>query len=254
MKLTKCYVINIKTNRNKYFHFYNQAKQINLNYSFFEAITPKFISKTKFLYKTNEAIFNFGRPLMQTEIACALSHISLWQKLLDDNKYDFYLIFEDDVYFNKELNFFVNNQDLNSYDLIRLCGNKIRYNKKIKNISEDSSLVQFSYGCLTGAAYRISKKAARKLLDYCNNLKYPIDILLDRSFDHGVKNYGILPFPVETDWHNNDQDPLFTDIGIRKSKLNNISLKIKIIRKFNRIKTSYFRRISALKLFFKYLT
>ena len=131
---------------------------------------------------------------------------------------------------------------------------QIRYNKKIKNISKDSSLVQFSYGCLTGAAYRISKKGARKLLDYCNNIKYPIDILLDRSFDHGVINYGILPFPVETDWHNNDQDPLFTDIGIRKSKLNNISLKIKIIRKFNRIKTSYSRRISALKLFFKYLT
>ena len=92
------------------------------------------------------------------------------------------------------------------------------------------------------------------LLDYCNNLKYAIDILLDRSFDHGVINYGILPFPVETDWHNNNKDPLFTDIGIRKSKLKNISLKIKIIRKFNRIKTSYFRRLSALKLFFKYLT
>ena len=251
MKLTKSYVINIKSNRNKYLHFSNQAKLINLNFSFFEAITPKIMSKTKFLYRTNEAELNFGRPLMQTEIACALSHISLWQKLLDDNKYDFYLIFEDDVYFNKELNFFVNNQDLNSYDLIRLCGNKIRYHKKIKDVSKDSSLVEFSYGCLTGAAYRISKKGAIKLLDYCKNLKFPIDILLDRSFDHGVKNYGILPFPVKTDWHNNDKDPLYTDIGIRKSKSNNIGFKKKFIRKINRIKTSYFRRISALKLFFR---
>ena len=36
MKLTKSYVINIKSNRKKYLHFSNQAKKINLNFSFFE--------------------------------------------------------------------------------------------------------------------------------------------------------------------------------------------------------------------------
>ena len=45
-------------------------------------------------------------------------------------KQDFYIILEDDVFFNDDINFLYNNFELKKYDLIRLSGTKIRYNKK----------------------------------------------------------------------------------------------------------------------------
>ena len=69
---------------------------------------------------------------------------------------------------------------------------------------------------MTGAGYRISKNGAEKLIKYCINLTNPIDVMLDRSFDHGVINYAVMPFPVETEFHFDPNDPLFTDIGLRE--------------------------------------
>ena len=248
---TKCFAINVKTNINKKIHFQKQAKIINLNFEFFEAVLPKDISAIENNYNPQITKKYYGRSLLKTEMACALSHIKLWQKLQNDDEADYYIIFEDDVFFNSNLSFMFNNKDLDNYDLIRLCGTKIKYNKKIKKIYKEKYLVEFSYGCLTGAAYRISKFATKNLLKYCLNLTQPIDVMMDRSFDHKVINYGILPFPVQTDWHNDMNDPLFTDIGIRDSRWGDSSKFSRFKTKLERLKTSIFKRRDVLKLFFK---
>ena len=251
---TKVFVINVKDNKVKQEHFKKEAKKINLQFHFFEAITPKDIFSIHNNYDPQKTKKAYGRPLMPTEIACALSHISLWKKLQTDHEVDKYLILEDDVIIKKNFNYLFNNPKLDEYGLIRLCGNKIHYNKKLLNLDNNSHLVEFSYGCLTGGAYIINKSVTKDLIKYCLNLTHAIDIMMDRSFSHNITNYGVLPFPVTTDWHNDTKDPLFTDIGIRDDKYkNNINLYLKLLMKFERLKTSFYKRISILKLFFKFV-
>ena len=249
---TKVFVINVRNNKAKQEHFNKEAKKINLKFDFFPAITPKEIKSVKNYYNPKLTEKLYGRPLMDTEIACALSHITLWKKLQNDDEVNNYLILEDDVTIKSDFNDILTDKKFDKYGLIRLCGNKIHYHKKIIDLKNNKKLVEFSYGCLTGGAYRINKSVTESLISYCLNLTHAIDIMMDRSFSHKVTSYGVLPFPVHTDWHNDINDPLFTDIGIRNSEYKkNITFHIKLIMKIERLKTSFLKRISMLKLFFK---
>ena len=61
------------------------------------------------------------------------------------------------------------------------------------------------------------KKHLQKLIEnFTYNLTHPIDIMIDRSFDHGIPIHAIFPYPCKTDWHFDKNDPLFTDIGLRE--------------------------------------
>ena len=33
--------------------------------------------------------------------------------------------------------------------------------------------------------------------------------MMDRSYDHGVTIYGILPYPCKTEWHFDPKDPIY---------------------------------------------
>ena len=75
--------------------------------------------------------------------------------------------------------------------------------------------------------------------------------MLDRTFDHEVINYAVMPFPVKTDFHFDPMDPLYTDIGLRKSRYLDSS-KFSIFKtKVHKLKTSFYRRKDCIKLFFK---
>ena len=89
---TKVFVINVKDNKAKQEHFKKEAKKINLQFHFFKAITPKDIYSIRNNYNPQKTKIAYGRPLMPTEIACALSHINLWEKLQTDHEVDKYLI------------------------------------------------------------------------------------------------------------------------------------------------------------------
>lgn len=249
---TKIFVINLKTNSFKRDHINREAMKYGLRFRFFEAVTPDRISYINYKYNPEITSRLYGRPLMKTEIACALSHITLWKKLNLDNYANNYLILEDDVSIIDDFSLVIDNPEFGNYGLVRLCGNKIHYYKEIKKIGSNLNLVEFSYGCLTGGAYLINKSVTKKLIEYCSNLTHAIDIMMDRSFSHKVINYGILPFPVKTDWHNDKSDPLFTDIGVRNADYKKkISFSLKILQKYERLKTSFLKRFYILKLFFK---
>ena len=143
----KVFVINIKNNKIKQKHFKKEARKINLKFHFFEAVTPSEIGLFDTNYNPERTEKLYGRRLMDTEMACALSHISLWKKLQDDDEVDKYLILEDDVVIKNDFKNILNDPTLDRYGLIRLCGNKIHYNKKLLDLENNSQLVQFSYGC-----------------------------------------------------------------------------------------------------------
>lgn len=243
------WVINVKKNHLKRNFISDQFKFININYNFFNAITPSSKTFINHSYNKRRTEIHYGRPLMNTELACALSHISLWENLINQNKFTHYLILEDDVEIDTGLDDLLNSYDFSKLDLIKLSGQHNRPNKQIAKLIHNRNLYMLAYGPLDASAYLISKKAAKQMLPYALKLNFAIDVIMDRSFEHKIPIYCIKPYPVISKWHNDPNDPLFSDIGLRTYKYSkNRHFLDKFKTRWIRIKTSYYRRLSRFKL------
>ena len=99
----KSWVINVKKSKVKRDFFSKQAKNINLDFKFFNAVTPDKLHLYNFLSNQDMQRKFFARPLLDTEIACAVSHRTLWKQLLNDDEVKYYCIFEDDTFINEDL-------------------------------------------------------------------------------------------------------------------------------------------------------
>ena len=148
------------------------------NYKFFEAIDGNSLEPSIFiknLFKSND--FNYRRGI----IGCALSHILLWNKLVNDDNYDFYIILEDDIvlcdnfkkHLNNVCNMFIQN------NLEHLAIGEYYTSKTFPNADDEIKIYKkdlYKEWNVT-FGYIISKKAAIKSLRYINNcsIKNAID-------------------------------------------------------------------------------
>ena len=114
----KILIINLKKSTDRKHNIEQQLKQLNIsNYEFIEAIDGKELNRH--LYDTTKAekmLFkriNRSRPLLNTEIACTLSHIKAYERCLELQERC--IILEDDVILTNQ--FYPINID-NEYDLV----------------------------------------------------------------------------------------------------------------------------------------
>lgn len=246
------WAINVRKNIIRKNFITNQLKNTGVNFKIFEAITPFSKVEFKHYYNPRRTEIHYGRPLMPTELACALSHISLWKKLINQDKYKHFLIFEDDVIIDNDINNLLKSYDFSSLDLVKFSGQHQRPEKKVASLIQGRKLYRQAYGPLDASGYLISKNAAKKILPHALKLNFAIDVIMDRSFEHKVPIYAVKPYPVISEWHNDPKDPLYTDIGVRTYKYStNRSFFDRLKTKLIRIKTSYYRRLARLKLFYK---
>ena len=121
--------------------------------------------------------------------------------------------------------------------------------KQVQGDETVFTLYRYAFGPLDAAAYLISKEGAKKLEQYCLTLHTPIDILMDRTYDHGVTAYGVLPYAASTQFNFEKDDPLFTDIGIRDKKYaDDITKFEKICVRYHRLVGSAKRHLATLRL------
>ena len=100
--MIKSWVINVEKSINKRHFFSSQANNINFKFQFYNAVTPETLHKYDYISDETLQRRLFARPLLKTEIACAISHRNLWQMLVDDDEVEYYYIFEDDTFLNKD--------------------------------------------------------------------------------------------------------------------------------------------------------
>ena len=90
-------VISLKDAQDRRQHIAEQFENKNIPYEFFDAIDATQIDAIA--RELNMSIAN--TLLGKNEIACFLSHASIWQ-LAVDNNYPYVCIFEDDVYLGED--------------------------------------------------------------------------------------------------------------------------------------------------------
>lgn len=270
MATFKTFAINVASNDFRRERILGQAEKAGVDIQIFDAVTPDTMDGIVHDYDEVKARNFTGRPMMPTEIAAGLSHIQLWRQLQADKDVDYYLILEDDIDVVHDMNAIIQSVDLSHIDFLKLSGQQHRPMKKIRDLGHPEfvsgsggdktlkqvqgddtvfSLYRYAYGPLDAAAYLISKDGAEKLEAFCLTLHTPIDILMDRSYDHGVPVYGVLPYAASTQFNFEKDDPLFTDIGIRDKKYaDDITKAEKLNVKIHRLWGSVKRRLATLHL------
>jgi hypothetical protein len=148
----RTYVVNMERRPDRRQEMTDRLKDIDIKYEFYTAVDGMQLKATQEIYDLfagNE----FGNR--RGVIGCALTHMRLWQQLLNDPDYDTYLIIEDDTTFAPNF----------TKDII------------------DQRFPVTMLGYLNGSGafcYTVNKKGARILMDYIDQHKItqPIDTLI----------------------------------------------------------------------------
>ncbi len=184
-------VISLATASERREHMLNEFKAKNVDFEFFDALTPE--PAAAFAQELGLNIDN--QVLTKGEVACFMSHVFLWKKMLNDN-IPYLAVFEDDIYLGEDAADFLSDSVWidEEWHLIKLeeFTPRIALGKKIKvfdgNI--ERTLFQLKSKNLGTAGYILSSKGAEKLLNYIQTLDKLI--ALDHLMFENVVNKQIL--------------------------------------------------------------
>ncbi|ARF10268.1 glycosyltransferase family 25 [Hokovirus HKV1] len=224
--MIKSYFINLNRRKDRLQNVLKQLELINFKSKRFEAFDGKTLtgnSKELEIFKNNT--FNYRQGVM----GAALSHIKLWEKLVNSNK-EYFLIFEDDITFvdnflehYEDVNKILNNKKIDflllgfhtsvykdSTDTEVSAIIEELYNNPKKIIDMNDNIRNKTWGGLF--AYIIHRDTAISYLDeiYKNNLTEPIDIFIFKK-NISIYNPSIVKSPVMT-WSNKADSDIQYDI------------------------------------------
>jgi GR25 family glycosyltransferase involved in LPS biosynthesis len=125
-----------------------------------------------------------GKEMKKGEFGASWSHLSIYEKLLNDKLYDSYLIFEDDAQFIGEIEYFLKSieQIPKNFDAIHLALSDYLPFERKETINDYFYIPEkIFFNRLT--SYIISKTGAKKLLDMTLNfINIPADDLVSMAY------------------------------------------------------------------------
>lgn len=249
-QLNKIFVINLDRQKERWRliteeldYFQDMNKQSLLAFTErFSAIDAKSQSlstnKISSLYKLEDQYFVDPNPILlnvlrekeinieltKQEIAVALSHISVWEKIVIEDIQNT-LILEDDIYFENNFSSKINSlwQEINEskidFDLIYISYKEVDHNPEIKQITNNLSVPKRGLWWFSG--YILSHQGAKKLLDKLPVVG-PVDLWINHKFDELnvlVCNDSIINQKLFLSSDNNYSIlPILSQIGIKSNK------------------------------------
>ncbi|HHQ4593791.1 glycosyltransferase family 25 protein [Aeromonas veronii] len=176
-------------------------------YTFFDAVDSTRLTKQDLdLADLALAEEYCGHKLSLAEVACALSHIKLYEKQVNE-KIERMIILEDDAHIHMNFKGIVDSvSSMSSYDLIYL------YHGKAKKMPIYTSLVngyrlhkyrkpskKSKRGIMGAVGYILTLDGAKKLLQIAYPIRMPADYLLGRLQLNNLNAYGVEPSCIDVD-------------------------------------------------------
>ena len=165
----KNFVISLKSASDRREHIINQFEGKGIPFNFFDAIEPSQITS-----QAEKIGFTIRQgDLTQNELACFLSHFSLWNKIVNEN-ISYMAIFEDDIYLSDTSEKFLDTTDWIDGDIIKIekvYKTVLLKNRKVKNIDGFKYVQGFLMkGHMGAGGYILSLNAAKKIIEYVKSL------------------------------------------------------------------------------------
>jgi len=162
--------------------------------------------------------------LTNQEVAVALSHVSIWKKIVNEN-ISSALILEDDIYFENKFSNKLNSlwkevtESNVDFDLLYLSYKRVDFNPDIRKFSKNLSIPKRGLWWFSG--YILTNKGAKKLL---NKLPVvgPVDLWINHKFSElnvFISNQSIINQKLFLGSDNNYSIlPILSQIGIKSNK------------------------------------
>ncbi|MGH7042698.1 MAG: glycosyltransferase family 25 protein [Acetobacteraceae bacterium] len=200
------FVINLARDTARRTHMAGLLARVGLSAEFVAAVDGRSLSKTdRARYDPVRALRVYGKPMLDAEIACYLSHDLLWQRLLDQTL-TAALILEDDIDIDPSLPGLI--ADLlvcPDWLVVRLHSMRGRVldphhpaflGRRVAGLRDGAGLFRLRTHTLGAAAYLIRAEGARRLRTYGQRIVLPVDQTMDRFWENGIAPYVVRPFPV----------------------------------------------------------
>ncbi|NNP67680.1 glycosyltransferase family 25 protein [Acinetobacter sp. Ac_5812] len=167
----KKFVISLSTAHERRVHIDSEFAKKGIDFEFFDALTPE--PATLFAREMNLNVDEYS--LTKGEVACFMSHVFLWKKMITEN-ISHMAIFEDDIYLGENVSKFL--QDASwieqNWHLIKIeeFTPRVALGQKIKEFTCDPDRAMFDLKSknLGTAGYILSLYGAQQLLGYIQSL------------------------------------------------------------------------------------
>lgn len=149
-------------------------------------------------YRPEDAIVAKGRPLMPGELGCYSSHYHAWLALLESGAPQM-IVLEDDT--------IVDWSFLEKLARLDFTGRGVSYLRLFAKrpcafrlhgeaIEPQRYLVEYAAYAHGTQGYVLTRHGAERFVRHCRTVRRPVDIELDRAWDHGVACLAVFPFPL----------------------------------------------------------
>ena len=225
---TKCWVINLPKNKQRlqrFTYFYNQSDISKLPLETFSAIKGRELDAEKYLsFESYKVLLESEKQKYRTKhyqltrgaIGCYLSHTTIYKKLINDPKYNYYIIFEDDAAILPK----VLNKLETAITYAPADWDMILFAPIMEVISEKTVLFK-KYETFWGlCAYVINKKGAKKFIKEFN--ARPISMQIDSKMSLMIMQdkLNVYGYRDTMTWHDRSMG---TDIQMQLKKIPNIN-------------------------------
>ena len=172
-------VISLKTAAARREHIVREFGKQNVGFEFFDALTPDLARPLAEKMQLNIQ----DEFLSPGELACFMSHVSIWQKMVDEH-IPHLAIFEDDVYLGKNADYFLQEEAWLQPDwhIVKLeaFSRKIVHELKGIDLGKQRRLFKLKGRHVGAAGYILSLNAAQYLIALLRQaeIKEPLDHLL----------------------------------------------------------------------------
>lgn len=185
----KNFVISLDSAIDRREHIHNEFGRHNVSFEFFDALTPD-LAHT---YAQNLPINLENIALTGGELACFMSHASVWQQMIDQN-IPYLAIFEDDVHLGEDAKELLNSTNWIKPDWhiikIEAFSEKVFLSSDFSEITSNKRHIARLKGRNLGTAgYILSLRGAQIYIDYISKNKLlPLDeLMFDDFIKHGAE-------------------------------------------------------------------
>jgi glycosyl transferase family 25 len=214
------FVINLDRDADRFVHMQRELDRIGLAFERFPAVlgmaVPDWL-RPWFL----DAEGRIASRLKPGEVGVYASHIALHRMLLDEARFDWLLVMEDDCEIAPDLPALIErlaSSDL-EFDIVKLSNPAKAAFIDHGAVIPGRALVTYQRVPNNLGAYLISRAGAEKTTRYRGLRRYAIDEDMRRDWDWGLLTYGILPAPIRANIFDRSSIDAMGDRGLGREGL-----------------------------------
>lgn len=201
----KIYIISLEKNKERQHIITKRMMQLGLDFEFFFGVDGSLLTQAELSQVDQQYCrTHFNHEMNPSEVGCAMSHIRIYEKMIDNIHHA--LILEDDAYVLSCVPDILSSiMQRPNFDMLYLFHGKAKRWPLSHKLPHDYRLVRYrspsknSKRCIIGAvAYILSINGAKKLLNHAYPIRMPADYLTGLIQKSRLITYGIEPNCVDT--------------------------------------------------------